>query len=180
MKRESFLKNFIGLSFLPLVGTAKGEEKEALRFKKEFLEAWKRSEIVTLEVYNQMPDTRLGFKYEKDAFTFQGQFVHCINFTSGQISGRFSVADPYEKPILWNKLSKAEMANEIKQFYAWIAKVVNECPTKKLFENDDFAGETIPKWRMFYALENHIIHHRGQAVCYLRLSGVTPEGYYGW
>ncbi|MCU0354066.1 MAG: DinB family protein [Cytophagales bacterium] len=29
-------------------------------------------------------------------------------------------------------------------------------------------------------MENHIIHHRGQAIVYLRLKGIRPEGYVGW
>jgi uncharacterized damage-inducible protein DinB len=29
-------------------------------------------------------------------------------------------------------------------------------------------------------MENHIIHHRGQAIVYLRLNGVKPKGYFGW
>ncbi|RZM10040.1 MAG: DinB family protein, partial [Pedobacter sp.] len=30
------------------------------------------------------------------------------------------------------------------------------------------------------AMDNHIIHHRGQCMVYLRMNGITPEGYLGW
>jgi uncharacterized damage-inducible protein DinB len=52
--------------------------------------------------------------------------------------------------------------------------------TEQLCAECDFAGDTIPVWRLFYAMENHIIHHRGQCVVYLRLKGVVPKGFYGW
>jgi uncharacterized damage-inducible protein DinB len=65
-------------------------------------------------------------------------------------------------------------------FYDWVEKVVTETHTEKLLQMENYAGGQIPIWRLFCALENHIIHHRGQAICYLRLNGVTPEGYIGW
>jgi uncharacterized damage-inducible protein DinB len=37
----------------------------------------------------------------------------------------------------------------------------------------------MPNGRLRYALENHIIHHRGQCVVYLQLWGITPVGYLG-
>lgn len=165
------------IAFPAIAGKA---EKDLTAFKAEFLVAWKRSQEYTLVVFNQMPEAKLDFKYTPESFSFRTQFVHCINFTSGQISSRFEIKDPYEKPITWSKLTKAELATEIKGFYEWIEQVVKETPNAKLLETEVFSGDDVPKWRLLYAMENHIIHHRGQAICYLRLCGVTPEGFVGW
>ncbi len=64
--------------------------------------------------------------------------------------------------------------------YAFIRQSIQNLSKDELLLDCDFAGDTIPVWRLFYALENHIIHHRGQCVVYLRLKGVIPKGYYGW
>jgi uncharacterized damage-inducible protein DinB len=179
MNRKTALKAILSTAALPTLASTR-QSADLAAFKSEFVAAWKRSLDYTMAIFNQMPEAKLDYKYTPDAFSFRTQFVHCINFTSGQLSGRLGISDPYEKPVAWGKLSKAELATEIKNFYAWVETAVQQTPTAKLLEKDNFAGDDIPKWRLFYALENHIIHHRGQAICYLRLCGITPEGYIGW
>ena len=97
---------------------------------------------------------------------------------------RLEIKDPYEEITMkggyWSKLSKAKLEKELRGFYEWVRKVVRDAPAEKLDEMTSFGSEDIPLWRLFYALENHIIHHRGQAVCYLRLNGITPIGFVGW
>lgn len=181
MNRKIALKSIVG-SVLAVPSLAKSTSPafDPDAFRSEFVAAWKRSLDYTLAVFNQMPETKLDFKYTPEAFSFRTQFVHCINFTSGQLAGHLEASDPYEKPISWGKLSKGELAAEIKKFYEWVEALVKQVPASKLLETTNFAGDDIPKWRLFYALENHIIHHRGQAICYVRLCGVVPESYVGW
>jgi len=156
--------------------------KDIAAFKQEFLRAWERSEEYTLTVFEQMPEEKLLYKYTPESFTFAFQFIHCIIFSANHVAVGFSVPNPYEKRKrdAWNSISKAELAKELRDFYAWVRTVVSEAPPKILLEEEKFAGDTIPKWQLLLGLENHIIHHRGQAIVYLRLNGVTPEGYVGW
>jgi len=156
--------------------------KDIVSFKQEFLRAWKRSEDYTLTVFEQMPEQHLNFKYTPESFSFRFQFVHCIIFTANQVAVRMGIPFPYEnrKRDYWDKCTKAEISKELHDFYAWVAKTVQEASVEKLLEEEKFAGDTIAKWQLMMALENHIIHHRGQAIVYLRLKGVTPVGYVGW
>ena len=78
------------------------------------------------------------------------------------------------------ELNKEEVIAELNRMYTYVFKVIKNLPEKELYEPIDFAGDTITGWRLIYAMENHIIHHRGQCVVYLRLKGVTPNGYLGW
>jgi uncharacterized damage-inducible protein DinB len=50
----------------------------------------------------------------------------------------------------------------------------------RLLEEIEFGKEKIPAWRMFTIVENHLIHHRGQTIVYLRLNNIVPKGYFGW
>ena len=180
--REALLKTITaGLITLPSVGKSR-IEKDLLVFKSEFADAWKRSEEYTLTVFNQMPEEKLDFKYTDESFSFRTQFVHCIIYTAAQLCGRLNITNPYEKivPSFWAKLLKVELETELHKFYEWVLKVVNETKSETLLKSEDYARGSIQMWRFFYAMENHIIHHRGQAICYLRLNEVIPEGYVGW
>lgn len=182
ISRKTLLKSlFGGMITLPSFGK-KQIENDLLGFKDEFATAWKRSEEYTLMIFNQMPEEKLEFRYTPESFSFRTQFVHCIIYTAMQLSGRLNIPNPYEKttPSFWAKLSKADLEKELQKFYAWVLMVVNATKVEQLLKPEDYAGGSLPIWRFFYAMENHIIHHRGQAICYLRLNEIIPEGYVGW
>lgn len=180
--RKNALK-VLGTSLLatPVLANTKTDEKV---FLKEFLETWESSEKYTMELFNQMPEDKLDWKYTPESFSWRMQFVHCIIFNAAQLAARLEVEDPYDAVTIkggyWSKMSKDKLGSELKGFYDWVRKVATETSDEKLNLLTSFGSSDIPLWRLFYALENHIIHHRGQAVCYLRLNGITPIGYVGW
>ncbi|MEO0528898.1 MAG: DinB family protein, partial [Bacteroidota bacterium] len=101
-------------------------------------------------------------------------------YTCGQLAGRAGIKNPYENVTLPVQMSKEDIVKELKNMYTYVRRSIRELPNEKLLSNCDFAGDAIPVWRLFYAMENHIIHHRGQCLVYLRLNGVVPKGFYGW
>jgi uncharacterized damage-inducible protein DinB len=182
INRKTAIKTLLlGGATLPVLGKTQ-QEKDFLGFRDEFALAWKSSQEYTLKIYNQMPEDKMEYKYTPESFSWRTQFVHCIVFTAAQLAGRLNIANPYDSKSkdFWKKLNKSELEIELNAFYAWVEKTVSEVSAEKLSQMEAFAGGNIPVWRLFYALENHIIHHRGQAICYLRLNGITPTGYIGW
>ncbi len=197
MKRTNFLKKILGLGFLSVwgcqptdtkvkltapEGDVKGlEHKDSINLlRQELIAAWLRSETMTLTNVEQMPSEFFTFKYTDEAMTFAEQWRHCVIYTCGQLAGRAGINNPYENVKLPVQMPKEDVIRELKNMYTFIRTSIEELSDTKLLTNCDFAGDTIPIWRLFYALENHIIHHRGQCVVYLRLKGVVPKGYYGW
>jgi len=194
MNRSRFLRNAFGLSLFSLWGcqthssqTEASNEVEPSASKEleknirqELAKAWKRSETMTMTNIEQMPADIFTFKYTEEAMTFSEQWRHCVVYTCGQLSSRADITNPYENIKLPVQMPKEDVTREIKNMYAFVQKAIGELPTEKLFSKCSFAGDDIPIWRLIYALENHIIHHRGQCIVYLRLNGVTPKGYYGW
>ena len=183
MNRLTFLKKAVGATLLPATTFAASTPSlavEAKRIRQELLDAWHMSEKMTLITASQMPGESFNFRYTAEAMTFGDQWRHCCQFTISQLTDRLGVADPYEDHKLPDVMTKAQVIAELKAMYAFVRQTIEAVPDAKLFESEDYLGGTIPIWRLLYALENHIIHHRGQCMVYLRLQGVTPEGYLGW
>ena len=188
MRRNRFLKNVLGFGLLSAVGcrTETVEQKPASTpvstkaLREELIAAWVQSEKMTLTNVEQMPPELFTFRYTDEAMTFSEQWRHCIVFTCGQLAGRAGVTNPYEGAKLPVQMPKADVIKELKNLYAFVRKSIQTLSDEKLLANCDFAGDSIPVWRLFYAMENHIIHHRGQCIVYLRLMGIVPKGYYGW
>ncbi len=179
MKRKQAIQTLVGGLLASPVLTVQASVKEEA-FQKEFKQAWKRSQEYTLTIFNQMPEEHLNFKPTPEMFSFRMQFVHCMIYTTAQLASRVGVKDPYETAQGWNQRSKADVATELTRFYDWVQQTVSALKPEQLSKMEDFVGEAITGRQLCYALENHIIHHRGQGIVYLRLKGITPEGYFGW
>ena len=184
MNRLTFLKNVLGTSLLPAIALARPAatdlETDAQRLRRELLEAWAMSEKITLITAGQMPADSFDFRYTPEAMSFADQWKHCCQFTVSQLTGRLGMANPYEARQLPTVMTKPQVLAELQAMYAFVRQTITAVPDAKLQEQDDYLGDRIPNWRLLYALENHIIHHRGQCMVYLRLKGVTPAGYLGW
>lgn len=196
MNRTRFLGNILGFGLLSTFGcrmdsntksptsltktNLKEDEVAADQLRKELITAWDRSETMTMTNVKQMPPEFFTFKYTDEAMTFSEQWRHCVIYTCGQLAGRAGLKNPYENIKLPVQMPKDDIIKELKNMYAFVRQSIQELSDDKLLSNCDFAGDTIPIWRLFYAMENHIIHHRGQCVVYLRLNGVVPKGFYGW
>ncbi|PRX57460.1 DinB family protein [Flagellimonas meridianipacifica] len=161
-------------------GDVKNKGQEKAKIKEELHLAWVKSEEMTLINVEQMPPDLFTFKYTEEAMSFSEQWRHCVIYTCGQLAGRAGLKNPYENVKLPVQMTKESVIEELKKMYAFVRKSIEGMSMEKLLSECEFAGDVIPVWRLFYAMENHIIHHRGQCVVYLRLNGVVPKGFYGW
>ncbi len=184
MNRLTFIKNILSTALLPATVVARPATTdlitEAQRVRRELLDAWMMSEKMTLITAGQMPADSYAYKYTPDAMTYAEQWRHCCMFTTSMVAGRLGVVNLYETRELPKVMTKLKVLDELKTMYAFVRQTIETVPDARLLETDDYMGGKIPNWRLLYALENHIIHHRGQCMVYLRLNGVTPEGYLGW
>lgn len=149
-------------------------------FKTTFVSAWKRSEDYTLELANTMPEADFQFRPVDSIYTYSEQFTHCIQFAGGQLANYFTNGDNPFKDRDLGAVSKAEVLEALKEMYAYVAKVAEEADKTALSETINFLGDEIPAWRLFEIINNHNIHHRGQAIIYLRAKGIKPPGFVGW
>ncbi|MCI4668921.1 MAG: DinB family protein [Bacteroidia bacterium] len=159
------------------------EEEEViieLSFKSDFAPAWERSKIYTLALADSMPEELYSYKPSKDVFSFGKQLTHCIDFATGQLVGNGLANESPFKGRDWESHSKAEIRAALAEMYAWVDSLSEALPDSVLEKEIDYFGQTAPAWRVIEAIENHTIHHRGQALVYMRMNGITPPGYAGW
>ncbi|WP_143100878.1 DinB family protein, partial [Spirosoma endophyticum] len=165
MNRLRFLKNLLGTSLLSTAALARPAiidlESEAQRVRRELLEAFARSEQLTLITATQMPAQAYDFKYTPEAMSFAEQWRHCCEFTTTLLSARLGIDNPYKNGRDLSKaVTKQQVFDEVKALYSFMRQTITTIPDEKLFEQAEFVGGKIPNWRYLYAMDNHIIHHR--------------------
>src|SRR5690349_1867282 len=131
---------------------------------KKLNETLNNSRQYSLGVANAMPENEYAFKPTEGVMNF-GELVNHIAYgiewwDSNYVRG---VKSDWAPPANGN--SKKQAIQNLEKAYAALEKSISD---PKL--NGDAVNG-------FYSALDHITHHRGQAVTYLRLRGATPPEY---
>jgi len=128
------------------------------------LKTLENSRPYTLAVAEAMPEKSYLFKPAKDVWNFKELIEHIaygiLWWEENYISGSKSDWNP--PPAKDNKL---EVVNYLMQAYNLLERTVS----KRKLDEHAIHG--------FHATLDHITHHRGQAVTYLRCQGITAPEY---
>ncbi|MCB0529771.1 MAG: DinB family protein [Lewinellaceae bacterium] len=168
------------LFLLCLCCIASSSAAQDTAFIREVLQKWKNAEAYTLEVAEAMPSEQYGFQPMDEERTFSGQLVHMAqNMT--WLAGEKLSGKKFEHPL--NKketLSPAEVLELLKVSFAYARDVVANLPPEQLSEKVDFFAGPMSKRQIILLMHDHLTHHRGQLIVYLRLNGIKPPRYRGW
>lgn len=152
-------------------------------FSKNFIPKWERAIEYTIEVIEAMPEDYLEFRPVEEVRTFEEQALHLIdNFKGLQkfISGSEECElDEIDLDDL-NKAELIEVYTRGGKFISTLAEAQSKKDLKK--EVKDFFKKdiSINKEGVFWLIKDHMAHHRGQMIIYLRLNGIKPPRYRGW
>lgn len=149
-------------------------------FQDYYKQVWARSTTYTLAVAEAMPEETYSFRPTDEVFSFQEQMIHLVDniaFLSEKITG--------ERPDFYgneekNKLNKAKTINILTEALNHVQTLITNATHDQLMETITFANTTMPKENIFYLLRDHMAHHRGQAILYLRQCSIAPPRYVGW
>ena len=179
MNRSNLFKSIFGIALFSATGCQpdQKESNKAFAFSSVGADVAPGQKEAAADLLRQ--ELRAAW-LRSEKMTFSDQWRHCVIYTCGQLSAEAGIENPYKNVKLPYQMPKDRIIGELQNMYSIVRKAIEELSVDRLLAECVFAGETIPVWRLFYALENHIIHHRGQCIVYLRLNGVTPKGFYGW
>ena len=161
---------------------AAGQEAAAKggTFAKEFLPTWQRAKAYSLEFAEAMPEEHYNFKPTPEISSFGEQIVHAAGaafFFASKIKGE-------ENPMKEFKAegkSKAEIKDFLTRSFDYAESALAGLSDEEAAKKIPLFGElTLTKAETFLTLRDHITHHRGQMVIYLRLKGIKPPQYVGW
>lgn len=175
------VSTFLSTAFLILVGSLSLNAQTDSYQINDLIKKWENNGSYTLAIIDAMPEADFDFRPTTDMMTFRKQTWHIANTVTRHME-RFG--HPGLTPV--DTTSKAT----ILESYATIFKeVLDYLPTLSADPTqENNLAEIVPMWydeastrnRFINLMDNHISHHRGQMIVYLRLKGVTPPQYVGW
>jgi uncharacterized damage-inducible protein DinB len=132
--------------------------------KEQLLSTLGNSRTYTLEVANAMPESSFDFKPAGAGWHFR-ELLHHIAYGIQWWEQNYIIKTEtnWEQPPV--KSNKPEVVNFLNSAFSSLENTMG----KQKLTDDVIKG--------FHATLDHITHHRGQAVVYLRCCGITPPEY---
>jgi len=149
-------------------------------FTEEYQPLWQRAEAYLIAVAEAMPAKYYGYQPTPETMTFAEQMMHVVQNISW-LNSKFIAQEenPFTDVSAEGK-SKEEIIQQLKNVFAYVNETLESFPEKQLKDPVHFGGQDVNKERILYLMRDHTTHHRGQAVVYLRMKGITPPKYVGW
>lgn len=148
-------------------------------FIRDFLQRWESSKAYMIAVAEAMPEEAYGFRPAAEEMSFAEQLMHVAVVVEWHTFSRFGGLDTPFRATEYrlNDRSKAEVIRAmVAEFDKAAAFIINFNPTR-LDETNTY-GKFIRTRRQFLMLlADHVTHHRGQLLVYLRLKGIKPPDY---
>lgn len=140
---------------------------------------WENACAYTRDVVQQMPEDALGFRPAEEMMTFEEQVLHlCRN--ANWLTTAYLEGDPHTADLKATGRGKAELLALLNEQESLTAVAMVRLEGADLSRQHDFFAGPMTTRQILLLLHDHMTHHRGQLIVYLRLRGVKPPAYRGW
>ena len=150
-------------------------------FIKDYLERLENSKKYLILVAETMPEDKYDFRASPESMTFAENLMHigyAIDWHSQSLLGGRESRD-WKTDTLFkvSNKSKEEMIATIDITFDQSINLIKQFDTTQFDDELDYFGLNRTKRQIFLLLSDHITHHRGQMLVYMRLNGLVPPRY---
>lgn len=171
-------KNLFRLTFLLLM-IVQGPAWSQNSFLSDYKIKWKNATAYTLEFAKAMPEAFYDYTPTPVEMNFREQLKHLAGnmvwLSSSYLGGSATHVDPQQSGN-----SKKEIIAMLEKSFAYASQTIDKLTESQLNDSVDFIAGTMTKRRILMLMTDHVTHHRGQLVVYLRMKNVEPPKYVGW
>ncbi|SHG30198.1 DinB family protein [Flagellimonas flava] len=150
-------------------------------FISEYLERFENSRKYLITVAETMPEDKYNFRPTTESLSFAENLMH-IGYamdwhSQSLLGGRQSREWNTDKRYKVAARTKKEMIKILDETFEASLQLIKQFDTEQFNDQLDYFGLTRTKRQIFLLLADHISHHRGQLLVYLRLNGFVPPRY---
>ena len=148
-------------------------------FLEEYLKKWKNGAEYTIELAEAMPADKYDFKPSPEVRSFREQVVHIMN-NMVWLSSSYLTKVSFKGDLKHKELSKEQILVLLKQATLFAENAIKSLETKDLDVTVSFFAGPMTKRQILILMNDHMTHHRGQLIVYVRMNDVKPPRYRGW
>ncbi|WP_236975638.1 DinB family protein [Membranihabitans maritimus] len=142
---------------------------------------WVNAHKYMMELTANTPDSLYHFRPTGESMTLQEQIIHTgsnmIRLSNGQLQFN-KIAKP---EINVETASPEETRSYLDAAFKYALQAIENESDASLntISQNFFAGPKSHR-QIINVMNDHVAHHRGQIIVYLRLNGISPPRYVGW
>lgn len=148
-------------------------------FITDFQQKWQGAWDYTIEFAEAMPAKHYDYRPNKEERTYREQLIHMAG-NMLWLGSDYLGAPDFDWDVDNPPEEKEELIRYLDDAFSHISKAVANFNPADLNDIVQFFAGPMSKRRVFFLLSDHVTHHRGQLVVYLRLKGIEPPRYRGW
>jgi len=143
--------------------------------KDQIIKSFEKMSAYTLAVAEAMPEEHYGFKPVPEIMSFAEQLNHVAgsNYYIGTI-----LKKPLRKRLTGT--DKATVVADLKASLEYVKTALEGMNDADFNEEFDFFTGKITRFQGYLFMLDHMTHHRGYQIVYLRLKGITPPEFTSW
>lgn len=169
------MRLLVSVLLLSFTGTLSAQDA----FIEEFKKKWKNASEYTIEMAEMMPEDKYDFKPIDGSRTFKEQLLHMMS-NMVWLSSSYLAEDSFERDLKKKDYTKAEIIALLKETTAFATNTINNLSAKDLEKEVEFFAGPMSKRQIMMLMNDHLTHHRGQIIVYLRMNKIKPPRYRGW
>lgn len=150
-------------------------------FIKEYLERFENSRKYLNLVAEMMPEDKYNFRATPESKSFAENLLHIGKamdwHSQSLIGGRPARDNNIDTTFHVENKSKKDMIAIINKTFDEATELIKQFDTAHFDDRLDYSGLDRTKRQILLLLADHISHHRGQMLVYLRLNGLEPPKY---
>ncbi len=164
------------LFFILLVSTTSAQNDPWLA---DFLERWEQSKAYMLAVAEAMPEEKYGFKPTVEMMGFGEQLMHIALVIEWHAHSRFAgLETPFRQDAYKvDGMDKSSILKVMEKEFDNASQLIIDFEDARLSEKGNYGGFSRTRRQFLLLLADHVSHHRGQLLVYLRLNDIPPPNY---
>lgn len=152
-------------------------------FKQHFfeitIEKWHHNREYVIKMIELMPEDKFDYRVTPETATFRKQVLHMIQ-NMVWLSTKYLHAPAFDHDIKYADPNKEELLTLLNLAFDTAIDGIAGAQNRELSETVDFFAGEKSLLQIIELMDDHLTHHKGQLVAYLRLCDQVPPSFVGW
>lgn len=145
----------------------------------ELSQKWQNAADYTLEVAKAMPSDRYDYRPTPEVMRFGEQLLH-MTVNMNWLGNQYLNAKKHSLGDFEDITKKETIIKILEEGFHNAREAMENTTAEELDEVVEFFAGPMTKRQIIHLMHDHLTHHRGQLIIYLRLNGIHPPRYVGW
>ncbi|TVQ43024.1 MAG: DinB family protein [Saprospirales bacterium] len=149
------------------------------QYLNEVITKWENATSYTLDIADLMPAEHYEYRPTPEIMSFAEQLLH-MTANMNWLGNSYLNANSHSVSELDSVSGKEDILTVLNEGFENAVMAFKNISIEELDDEVEFFAGPMTKRQIIHLMNDHLTHHRGQLIIYLRMKGIKPPRYVGW